>query len=167
MAIAAAKAAEEMAVVDAVADAAADEEATAVVMVLLPASRPLACQLLAAMMLRRQATRRNFAAPIKAAPAPKLTTHLRASIMLNLFSITNASARRPPALPSFALPSPAINLAVAPLSLIILVCLILIHQLSMSVCYSSIHRHVSTTVLFLIMVLLRARDCHLLCHDRL
>jgi len=126
MAIAAAIAAEEVAVVDAVADAAADEEATAVVMVLLPASRPLACQLLAAMMLRRQATRRNFAAPIKAAPAPKLTTHLRASIMLNLFSITNASARRPPALPSFALPSPAINLAMAPLSLIILVCLILI-----------------------------------------
>jgi len=92
----------------------------------LPASRPLARQLLAAMMLRRQATRRNFAAPIKAAPAPKLTTHLRASIMLNLFSIANASARRPPALPPFSLPSLAINLAMAPLPLIILVCLILI-----------------------------------------
>ena len=99
MAIAAAKSAEEMAVVDAVADAvadaAADKAGTAVAMV-LPASRPLARQLLAAMMLRRQATRRNFAAPIKAAPAPKFTTHLRASIMLNLFSIANASARRPP-----------------------------------------------------------------------
>ena len=98
MAIAAAKAAEEMAVVDAVADAAADEAGTAVAMV-LPASRPLSSQLLAAIMLRRQATRRNFAAPFKAAPAPKLTTHLRASIMLNLLSIANASARRPPALP--------------------------------------------------------------------
>ena len=110
---------------DAVADAAADEAGTAVAMV-LPASRPLARQLLAAMMLQRQATRRNFAALIKAAPAPKLTTHLRASIMPNLFSIANASARRPPALPPFSLPSPAINLAMAPLPLIILVCLILI-----------------------------------------
>ena len=63
MVIAAAKAAEEMTV----ADAAADEAGTAVEMV-LPASRPLASQLLAAMMLRRQATRRNFAAHIKAAP---------------------------------------------------------------------------------------------------
>ena len=82
--------------VAAVADAAADEAGTAVVMVLLPVSRPLAHQLLAAMMLRRQATQRNFAAPIKAAPAPKLTSHLRASIMLNLFLIANA--RRPPLL---------------------------------------------------------------------
>jgi len=111
MTIAAAKAAEEIAVVDTVADAAADEAGTAVAMVLLSASRPLARQLLAVMMLRRQATRRNFAAPIKAAPASKLTTHLRASIMLNLFSIANTSARRPPALPPFSLPSPAINLA--------------------------------------------------------
>jgi len=110
--------------VAAVADAAADEAGTAVVMVLLPVSRPLAHQLLAAMMLRRQATQRNFAAPIKAAPAPKLTSHLRASIMLNLFLIANA--RRPPALPPFSLPSPAIHLAMAPLPLIILVCLILI-----------------------------------------
>ena len=55
MAIAAAKAAEEMAVVDAVADAAADEAGTAVAMV-LPASRSLARQLLAAMILRRQST---------------------------------------------------------------------------------------------------------------
>jgi len=77
-------------------------------------------------MLRRQATRRNLAAPIKAAPAPKPTTHLRASIMLNLFSIANASARRPPALPPFSVPSPAICLGMAPLPLIILVCLILI-----------------------------------------
>ena len=115
MAIAAAKAAEDMAV----ADAAADEAGTAVAMVLLPASRPLARQLLAAMMLRRQATRRNFAAPIKAAPAPKLTTHLRVSIVLNWFSIANASARRPPALPPFSLPSPAINLEMALLPLII------------------------------------------------
>jgi len=120
MAIAAAKAAEEMAVVDAVADAAADEAGTAVAMVLLSANRPLARQLLAAMMLRRQTTRRNFAAPIKVAPAPKLTTHLRASIMINLFSIANASARRPPALPPFSLPSPAINLAMAPLPLLFL-----------------------------------------------
>jgi len=111
MTIAAAKAAEEIAVVDTVADAAADEAGTAVAMVLLSASRPLARQLLAVMMLRRQATRRNFAAPIKAAPASKLKTHLRASIMLNLFSIANTSARRPPALPPFSLPSPAINLA--------------------------------------------------------
>jgi len=74
-------------------------------------------------MLRRQATRTNFAAPIKAAPAPKLTTHLRASIMFNLFSIANASARRPPALPPFSLPFPAINLAMVLLPLIILVCL--------------------------------------------
>ena len=51
MAIAAAKAAEELAVVDAVADAASDETGTAVGMVLLLASRPLARQLLAAMML--------------------------------------------------------------------------------------------------------------------
>jgi len=125
MAIAAAKAAEEMIVVDAVADAAAEEAGTAVAMV-LPASRPLARQLLAAMMMRRQATRRIFAAPIKAAPAPKLTTHLRASIMPNLFSIANTSARRAPVLPPFSLPSPAINPAMAPLPLIILVCLILI-----------------------------------------
>ena len=111
MTIAAAKAAEEIAVVDTVADAAADEAGTAVAMVLLSANRPLTRQLLAVMMLRRQATQRNFAVPIKAAPAPKLTTHLRASIMLNLFSIANTSARRPPALPPFSLPSPAINLA--------------------------------------------------------
>jgi len=52
-------------------------------------------------------------------------THLSASIMLNLFPIANASARRPPALPPFSLPSPAINLAMAPLPLIIFVCLIL------------------------------------------
>ena len=130
--IAAEKAAEEMAVVDAVVDAVADEAGTAVAMVLLPLSRPLARQLLAAMMLRRQATRINFAAPIKAAPAPKLTTHLCASIMLNLFSIANASTRRPPALPPFSLPSPAINL-----------------------------------VMTLILGLFRARDCHLLRHDRL
>ena len=120
MTIAAAKAAEEIAVVDTVADAAADEAGTAVAMVLLSANRPLARQLLAAMMLRRQTTRRNFAAPIKVAPAPKLTTHLRASIMINLFSIANASARRPPALPPFSLPSPAINLAMAPLPLLFL-----------------------------------------------
>ena len=63
----------------------------------------------------------DFAAAIKAAPAPKLTTHLR---VLNLFSIANASARRPPALLPFSLPSPAINLAMAPLPLIILVFLI-------------------------------------------
>jgi len=61
-------------------------------------------------------------------PSPKLTTHLRASIMLNLFSIANASARRPPVLLPFSLPSPAINLAMAPLPLMILVCLILILQ---------------------------------------
>ena len=103
---------------DAVADAAADEAETAVAMV-LPASRPMASQLLAVMMLQRQATRRNFAAPIKAAPATKLTTHLRASIMLNLLLIANASARRPPALPPFSLPSPAINLAMAPLPFLI------------------------------------------------
>jgi len=126
MAIAAAKAAEEMVVVDAVADAAADEAGTTVGMVLLSAIRPLARQLLAAMILRRQATRRNFVAPIKAAPARKLTTHLRASIMLNLSSIANASARRPPALPPFSLSSPAINLVMTLIPLIILVCLILI-----------------------------------------
>jgi len=91
-----------------------------------PCRGPLARQLLVAMILRRQATRRNFSEPIKAAPAPKLTTHLRASIMLNLFSIANASTRRPPVLPPFSLPSLAINLAMAPLPLIILVCLILI-----------------------------------------
>ena len=73
-----------------------------------------------------KATRRNCAAPIKAAPAPKFMTHLRASIMLNLLSIANSSARRPPALPPFPLPSPAINLVMASLPLIILVCLILI-----------------------------------------
>jgi len=42
-------------------------------------------------------------------PAPQLTTHLRASVMLNLFSIANANARRPPALPPFSLLSPEIN----------------------------------------------------------
>ena len=134
--------------------------------------RPLARQLLAAMMLRRQATRRNFAAPIKAAPAPKLTTHLRASIMLNLFSIVNVSARRLPVLPPFSLPSPAINLAMAPLPLIILplidlVCLILILP-TLHVCLLlSINGHVSTTALFLILVLFRARNCHLICQDQL
>jgi len=64
------------------------------VMVLLPASRPLARQLLTAMMLRLQATRRNFAAQIKAAPAPKLTTHLRESIMLNLFKVLDRKRER-------------------------------------------------------------------------
>ena len=66
-----------------------------------------------------------------------------------------------------ALPSPAINLAMAPLPLIILVCLILILPTLHVVRYSSIHGHVSTTALFLILGLFRARNCHLLCHDRL
>jgi len=116
-----------MSVADEVADAATDKAGTAVVMV-LPGSRPLARQLLVAMILRHQATRKNFPAPIKVAPAPKLTTHLRASIMRNLFWIANASARRLSELLSFPLPSPAINLVMALLPHIILVCLILILQ---------------------------------------
>jgi len=36
----------------------------------------------------------------------------------------------------------------------------------MSICYPSVHGHVSTTALFSVLVLFRARDCHLLCHDR-
>jgi len=51
MVVAAAKAAEEIVVVDAVADTAVDEAGTAVAMVLLLASRPLPPQLLVAMML--------------------------------------------------------------------------------------------------------------------
>ena len=51
MVVAAAKAAEEMVVVDAFADTVVDEAGTAVAMVLLLASRPLPPQLLVAMML--------------------------------------------------------------------------------------------------------------------
>ena len=124
--IAAARAAEATVLVAAVADVAADKAGPGVLMEVLPASRPLACQPPTAMMLRRQATRRSFGAPMTAAPVPKLTTHLCVSIMLNMFSTANASARRPPALTPFSLPSPVINLGMAPLPLIALVCLILI-----------------------------------------
>ena len=60
----------------------------------------------------------------------------------------------------FSLPSPAINLAMAPLPHIILVCLMLIPP-TLHVCLL----RVSITALFLNLVLFRARDCHLLCHD--
>jgi len=165
--IAAARAAEATVLVAVVADAAADEAGPGVLMEVLPASRPLARQPPAAMMLQHQATRRSFSAPMTAAPAPKLTTHFCASIMLNMFSTANASARRLPALPPFSLPSPAINLAMASLPLITLVCLILIPP-TLHVCLllqrPQTRQHHSP---LLFLVLFRARDCHLLCHDRL
>ena len=113
-------------VADEVVDMVADETATAVAMVVLRASRPLAHQTPEAMMLRCQASKRNFAARIKDALTPDFTTHLRASIKIKLFSIANTSARRPPVLPPVFSPSPAINLATCLLPFVIFVCLILI-----------------------------------------
>jgi len=91
MMIAATSAAEVTVLVAVVVDVAADEARPGVLMEVLPASRPLARQPPAAMMLRRQATRRSLGAPMTAAPVPKLSTLLCASIMLNMFSTANAS----------------------------------------------------------------------------
>jgi len=63
MMIAAARPAEATVLVAVVADVAVDEAGPGVLMEVLPASRPLARQPPAAMMLRRQATRRSFGDP--------------------------------------------------------------------------------------------------------
>ena len=110
---------------DAVADAAADEAETAVAMV-MPASRPHGPPTSRGNDDATSGNTKKLRCTHQGCPSPKFTTHLRASIMLNLFSIANKSTRRLPALQPFSLPSPAINLAMDPLPLVILVCLILI-----------------------------------------